>query len=84
MTYNVKFNEREFKYVNDLLQIEQGTMATYEIEANFNARKNMTRAFAEVKWEEYNKMYPVTETREYKSKNEFFANEFFIPANEAS
>lgn len=84
MTYNVKFNEREFKYVNDLLQVEQGIMATYEIEANFNARKNMTRAFAEVKWEEYNKMYPVTETREYKSKNEFFANEFFIPANEAS
>ena len=84
MKYDVKFDEREFKYVNDLLQVEQGTMATYEIEANFNARKKMTRAFAEVKWEEYNEMYPDSQFREYKSKNEFFANEFFIPANEAS
>lgn len=84
MKYNVKFDEREFKYVNDLLQIEQGTMATYEIEANFNARKKMTRAFAEVKWVEYNEMYPDTQFREYKNKNDFFANEFFIPANEAS
>lgn len=84
MTYNVKFDEREFKYVSDLLQIEQGTMATYEIEANFNARKKMTRAFAEVKWEEYNEKYPDTQFREYKNKNDFFANEFFIPANEAS
>jgi len=82
MSYTVKFTDREFQYVNQLLQLENGIMATYQIEDNYNARKSMTRAYAEVKWQEYDKMYPITDTREYQSKEEFFANEFFIPAND--
>ena len=42
----------------------------------------MKRAEAEVAWEKYNELMPPdAQFREYNSKEEFFANEFFITTN---
>lgn len=76
MNYVVHFDERTFNYVNDLLlSIHNGELATYEIVDNYNARKSMTRAKAEVEW---HRSHP----HDYESKSEFFANEFFIPVTD--
>jgi len=82
MTYVVEFKDREFEYMNDMLQLEQGIMATYEIEVNYTIRKKMRKAYAEVKWDAYTHAHPLIEMREYQSKEQFLANEFFIPAHE--
>ena len=45
----------------------------------YKLRVAMKRAEAEVAWEKYNELMPPdTQFREYNSKEEFFANEFFI------
>ena len=49
------------------------------LDEGYKLRVAMKRAEAEVAWEKYNELMPPdTQFREYNSKEEFFANEFFI------
>jgi hypothetical protein len=72
MKYAINLNEKEFKYLKNLVHHDDGLMATYNVYGSYGIKKALAYAEAEVEWER-------CDQKQYKSKGEFFSNEFFIP-----
>ena len=74
MKYVIELDKETYEYFKGLPMFSNAYA-----EEGYKLRVAMKRAEAEVAWEKYNELMPPdTQFREYNSKEEFFANEFFI------
>ena len=81
MKYKIELEKETYEYFKGLCLCDDGLPMFSNAYANegYKLRVAMKRAEAEVAWEKYNELMPPdAQFREYNSKEEFFANEFFI------
>lgn len=81
MKYKIEWDKETYEYFKGLCLCDDGLPMFSNAYANegYKLRVAMKRAEAEVAWEKYNELMPPdAQFREYNSKEEFFANEFFI------
>ena len=81
MKYVIELDKETYEYFKGMALADDGLpmFSNAYADEGYKLRVAMKRAEAEVAWEKYNDLMPPdTQFREYKSKEEFFANEFFI------
>lgn len=85
MNYILDLDEETYQYFKGIVTSDDGLpmFSNAFADEGYKLRLAMRRAEAEVAWEEYlaisNAMSTPPASREYRTKQEFFANEFFIP-----
>ena len=80
MKYVMELDKETYEYFKGMVLADDGLpmFSNAYAEEGYKLRVAMKRA-EEVAWEKYNELMPPdTQFREYNSKEEFFANEFFI------
>jgi len=84
VNYVIELDEKTYEYFKGIVLSDDGLpmFSNAFADEGYKLRLAMKRAEAEVAWEEYlgisNAMNVPHAHREYASKEEFFANEFFI------
>ena len=84
MNYVIELDEATYQYFKGMALGDDGLpmFSNAYADEGYKLRVAMKRAEAEVAWEKYNELMPPdAQFREYNSKEEFFANEFFITTN---
>ena len=84
MKYTIELDKETDEYFKGLCLCDDGLpmFSNAYADEGYKLRVAMKRAEAEVAWEKYNELMPPdAQFREYNSKEEFFANEFFITTN---
>ena len=84
MKYVIELDKETYEYFKGIVLSDDGLpmFSNAYADEGYKLRVAMKRAEAEVAWEKYNELMPPdAQFREYNSKEEFFANEFFITTN---
>ncbi len=85
MKYVIELDKKTYEYFKGIALCDDGLpmFSNAFADEGYKLRIAMKRAEAEVAWEEYlaisNSMSIPPANREYRSKEDFFTNEFFIP-----
>ena len=79
MNYYIELDENTYEYFKGIVLSDDGLpmFSNAFADEGYKLRVAMKRAEAEVAWQEYIAIHQ-QDHREYHSKEEFFANEFFI------
>ncbi len=79
MMYKLELDKVAFKYLKGLACTDDGLPMFAPITGSYELRSAIKRAEAEVAWVMYTEKEPDAAHREYATKDQFYANEFFLP-----